>query len=80
MCNHAAPTSISLSLTGTLGVPRPCCFYLPMLTRGWPHSLRRVYLVDRMSKTALNQFTKCLSIESKRDNCFPVRQESGSQR
>ena len=30
-------------------------------------------LIDRMSKTALNQFTKCLSIETKRDNCFPVR-------
>ena len=37
-------------------------------------------LVDRMSKTALNQFTKGLSIESKRDNCFPVRKRSGSQR
>lgn len=32
----------------------------------------------RMSKTALNQFTKCLSIETKRDNCFPISLHPGT--
>ena len=86
-CHHLLPLTAAISqrLTGPLGVTPPVLallVHVPVLNPRlalFPFffpPVRAVVLAhisDRMSKTALNQFTKCFSIESKRDNCFPVR-------
>ena len=41
----------------------------------YTHTTRKT---NRMTKSALNQFTKCLSLEGARDNCFAIALHPGT--